>query len=239
MTEIKQVQILKQVQPPTGKFLFPRWANYLVPVGVIVAIGVLTYIPVLLALGLSPKTLDVGYQPVQPIPFSHKVHAGDLKMDCRYCHSTVDKTAFAAIPPTQTCMNCHAAIRSESELLTKMRTSYTVGTPISWIKVHDLPDFVYFNHSAHVNKGVACVTCHGRIDQMEEVHQSQPISMGWCLNCHREPEQHLRPREQVTSMDWDAMASLGKSQEELGEELKSMYQIQSKQTMTSCTICHR
>jgi hypothetical protein len=239
MAGIKQVEILSNVGPPEEKYLFPKWANYLVPAAVIIAIGVLTYIPVLLWFGLSPKTIDVGYRPVQPIPFSHKLHAGELKMDCRYCHSTVEKTAFAASPSTQVCMNCHAAVKSESELLAKMRTSYSEGRSIDWIKIHDLPDFAYFNHSAHVNKGVACVTCHGRIDQMEVVHQSEPISMGWCLNCHREPEQFLRPRDQVTKMDWDAPTATGKTQQELGAELKSLYQIHSKQTMTSCTTCHR
>lgn len=239
MADLNQVEILKNVASPDGKYLFPRWANYLVPVGVILAIGVLTYIPVLLRFGLSPWTRDVGYQPVQPIPFSHKVHAGDLQIDCRYCHSTVEKTAFAAIPSTQVCMNCHASVRAESESLVDMRNSYTEGTPIHWIKIHDLPDFVYFNHSAHVNKGVACVTCHGRIDQMEQVYQSEPISMGWCLSCHREPEQYLRPRDQVTKMEWDALMATGKTQEELGAELKSSYHIQSRETMTSCTVCHR
>jgi menaquinone reductase, multiheme cytochrome c subunit len=239
MTEINQCEILKNVQPPASKFLFPRWANYLVPAGVLLAIGVLTYVPVLLSLGLSPLTLDVGYKPVQPIPFSHKLHAGDLQIDCRYCHSTVEKTAFAAIPPTQVCMNCHAAVKSESGLLAKMRTSYSEGSPIEWIKIHDLPDFVYFNHSAHINKGVACVTCHGRIDQMEEVYQSEPISMGWCLNCHRQPERYLRPRDQITQMDWDALRATGKTQPELGAELKAIYHIESRQTMTSCTTCHR
>ncbi len=239
MADFNQVELLNSVDPPKGKYLFPRWANYLVPIGVVSAIAVLTYIPVVLWLGLSPRTLDVGYQPEQPIPFSHKIHAGDLQIDCRYCHSTVEQAAFAAIPATVVCMNCHASVRTESESLAKMRSSYTDGTPINWIKVHDLPDFVYFNHSAHVNHGVACVTCHGRVDQMDRVYQSEPISMGWCLNCHRDPEPFLRPREQITNMDWDSLTATGKTPEELGTELMSMYDIQSKETMTSCTICHR
>ncbi|WP_372896392.1 cytochrome c3 family protein [Stieleria sp.] len=201
--------------------------------------GVLTYLPLVLTLGLSPTTRAVGYQPMQPIPFSHAVHAGKLGIDCRYCHTTVETAAFAAIPPTQTCLNCHAAIRSESPQLELMRTSYREGTPVSWVKVHDLPDFVYFNHSAHVNKGVACQTCHGQINEMEEVRQDQPLSMAWCLECHRAPEDYLRPREQVTSMSWDALASTGKNQAALGTELAAEYHVPSQQFMTSCTTCHR
>jgi hypothetical protein len=221
------------------RFFFPRWANYLFPAALIVSIGVLTYLPLVLTLGLSPKTRAVGYQPKQPIPFSHAVHAGKMKMDCRYCHTTVEKAGFAAIPPTKTCLNCHASIKSESKLLEPMRVSYQEGTPLRWIKVHDLPDFVYFNHSAHLNKGVACVTCHGQIDQMEEVEQAKPLSMAWCLECHRSPERHLRPRDQVTNMSWDAMAATGKSQSDLGTALAAEYHVQSPQFMSSCTTCHR
>lgn len=221
------------------RFAFPRWANYLFPAALIVAIGVLTYLPLLLTLALSPKTRAVGYRPLQPIPFSHAVHAGKLQMDCRYCHTTVEQTAFAAIPPTQTCLNCHASIKSDSPLLAPMRTSFEKGTPLSWIKVHDLPDFVYFNHSAHINQGVACVTCHGQINEMEEVRQDQPLSMAWCLECHRSPEQNLRPREEVTNMSWDALAATGKSPSELGSELAAQYHIQPQPYMTSCSTCHR
>jgi hypothetical protein len=221
------------------RFYFPRWANYLFPALLIVVIGVMTYLPLVLTLGLSPKTRSVGYQPQQPIPFSHAVHAGKLQMDCRYCHTTVEKAAFAAIPPTKTCLNCHAAIKSESPKLEAMRVSYEQGTPLRWIKVHDLPDFVYFNHSAHINKGVACVSCHGRIDQMEEVYQAEPLSMAWCLECHRSPQNHLRPRDQITNMKWDAMSERGQSQRELGAALAAEYHIQSPQYMSSCTTCHR
>ena len=221
------------------RFQFPRWANYLVPAGLLVAIGLLTYVPLLWSLGFSPHTTDVGYQPKQPIPFSHQQHAGDLKIDCRYCHSTVDQAAFAAIPPTQVCMNCHASIKSDSPLLVVLRDSYSSGEPVVWTKVHDLPDFVYFNHSAHIQKGVGCASCHGRIDQMPEVFQSEPISMSWCLRCHRQPELFLRPREQVTNMQWDPLAATGKSQRELGSELKQAHHVQSPEFMTSCTTCHR
>lgn len=220
------------------RFYFPRWANYLFPVALIATIFGLTYTPLVLTLGLSPKTRAIGYQPEQPIPFSHAVHAGKLKMDCRYCHTTVETAAFAAIPPTQTCLNCHAAINSESLKLKPVRDSYEQGTPVSWVKVHDLPDFVFFNHSAHVNKGVGCQECHGQINEMEVVRQVKPLSMAWCLECHRSPQEHLRPRDQVTSMTWD-VSSTGKSPSELGAELAAEYHVQSPEFMTSCTTCHR
>ncbi len=224
---------------PLDRFQFPRWANYWLPAMVLIGIGVLTYLPLLATLALSPKTRAIGYQPKQPIPFSHAMHAGKLQIDCRYCHSTVEQAAFAAIPPTQTCLNCHASIKSDSAMLVSMRKSFETGQPISWIKVHDVPDFVYFNHSAHINKGVACEKCHGRIDQMDEVYQAKELSMAWCLECHRQPLQHLRPREAVTAMGWDAMAITGKTQQELGVELFNKYHVQSSQFMTSCTTCHR
>ncbi|TWU45820.1 Class III cytochrome C family protein [Novipirellula aureliae] len=221
------------------RFHFPRWANYLFPTTLIVAIGLLTYVPLLFTLLISPETRSVGYQPKQPIAFSHAIHVGKMQMDCRYCHSTVETASFAAIPPTQTCLNCHASIKSESELLKPMRDSFEKATPVSWTKVHDLPDFVYFNHSAHVNKGVACVTCHGQINEMEEVEQVQPLSMTWCLGCHRNPEPNIRPLSEVTNMNWDAVSATGKTSAELGKELASEYHVQSPPFMTSCTTCHR
>jgi hypothetical protein len=221
------------------RFQFPPWANYLFPSLLLLTIGVLTYIPLLGTMALSPDTRAVGYQPQQPIPFSHAVHAGRLKLDCRYCHSTVESAAFAAIPPTQTCLNCHASIKSDSPNLKLVQQSFESGDPISWIKVHDVPDFVYFNHSAHINKGVACESCHGRIDQMAEVRQVESLSMAWCLECHRAPEQHLRPREFITAMGWDALESTGKSQEELGPELAEAHRVQPMHFMTSCSTCHR
>lgn len=223
----------------SDRFQFPRWANYLFPALLIVSIGILTYIPVLGTLALSPATRAIGYEPKQPIPFSHAVHAGKLQMDCRYCHSTVESAAFAAIPATQVCLNCHASIKVDSPLIAPIRNSFTSGQPISWVKVHDVPDFVYFNHSAHINKGVACETCHGRIDQMEEVSQAKALSMAWCLECHRTPQKHLRPRDAVTAMGWNALEATGKTQEVLGSELVSEHRIQSTHFMTSCTTCHR
>ena len=176
--------------------------------------------------------------PLQPVPFSHALHAGELGMDCLYCHTTVDKAAFAAIPPTQTCMNCHTAIKPDSPRLAAVRESYATGQPIPWKKVHDLPDYAYFDHAIHVNKGVGCVSCHGRVDKMEVVYQSKPLTMAWCLECHRAPEQHLRPREEVTNMAWMPQV-IGKTQYELGSELKQKYNVHDAAYMTSCYTCHR
>ncbi len=228
------------------RFLFPRWANYLLPVLVVAAVGGGLYVPVVVGLGASPKTIDVGYMPQQPVAYSHELHVGKLGLDCRYCHTTVDNAAMAAIPPTQTCMNCHTGIRTDSAALAPVRESWETGKPIEWIKVHDLPEFAYFNHSAHVNKGVGCVTCHGRVDQMEEVYQAKELSMAWCLDCHREPEKYLRPREQVTNMTWKAtdhpeFAGLDEqeAQRRLGLMLKEQYHIRGKTYMESCSTCHR
>jgi menaquinone reductase, multiheme cytochrome c subunit len=215
-----------------NRFLFPKWTNLLRPGIVIAAVGGLVYVTVIVTFGFSPKTINVGYKPQQPVPFSHRLHAGELGMDCRYCHNTVERTARAAIPPTQTCMNCHASVRTKSEKLTPVFQSYATGMPVEWVRVHDLPDYVYFNHSIHVDRGVPCVACHGRIDTMDEVRQVQPLSMGWCLDCHRAPEKYLRPPALVTKMDWqpdgDQMA--------LGRQLRKTYHINPS---TDCITCHR
>jgi hypothetical protein len=183
--------------------IFPKWTNripLLIAVGAPVAfvalvVGVWYY--------FSPNFTDVGYAPEQPVPFSHALHAGEMGMDCRYCHNTVEDASFAAVPPTKTCMNCHSQVKTESPRLAKVRESYETGQPIHWVRVHMLPDYAYFPHNAHVKAGVGCSSCHGRIDQMERVHQAEPLSMGWCLDCHRDPEPHLRPVDEVTNMNWD------------------------------------
>jgi hypothetical protein len=218
--------------------VFPALANYLLPMLIVLGIGGLTYTPVLLGLAFDPNTTDVGYAPDQPVPFSHALHAGQLGMDCRYCHSTVEKAAFAAIPPTATCMNCHNTIHETSPRLAPVRESFNTGKPVDWVKIHDLPDFATFNHSIHVNKGIGCVTCHGRVDKMEVVTQVKSLSMSWCLDCHRAPEKNLRPRDQVTNMTWDPVKDAGKTQLELGLELKQEYKIRNIAYMTSCSTCH-
>ncbi len=222
-----------------GRFIFPPWSNYLLPVLVILVIFAAAYLPVLLVLGLDPRTTDVGYAPDQPVEFSHALHVGQLGLDCRTCHSNVEDSSFAALPTTQTCMSCHTNIRADSPMLEAVRDSYETGEPLAWRKVHDLPDHAYFDHAAHVNKGIGCVTCHGPVDQMEKMYQHEPMSMAWCLECHRNPERHIRPREEVFNMDWDPQRDAGRSQEQLGRELLKEYGVESRYSMESCSRCHR
>jgi len=217
------------------RYLFPPAANWLMPALTVMALGALVYMPLVVGLGASPRTTAVGYAPQQPIAYSHALHAGTLGIDCRYCHSTVETSAFAAIPPAQVCMNCHAAIKADSPALAPLRESYARGTPLKWIKVHDLPDYVFFDHSAHVSRGVGCVSCHGRVDQMAVVRQTQPLSMAWCLDCHRRPEPHLRPLEHITTMNWAPGADPSVS----GPALRKQYGIRSTEYLTNCTTCHR
>ncbi len=182
--------------------IFPRSLNKLpliAATGLAAALGGLVFV---FWFWFSPKNLQVGYAPRQPVPYSHKLHAGQLGMDCRYCHSNVERAAHAMIPATQTCMGCHAIVKTESARLAGVRASWETGQPIEWIKVHKLPEHAYFNHSAHLAAGVGCSSCHGRIDQMEVVRQDQPLNMGWCLECHRDPTPSLRPKDQVTNMEW-------------------------------------
>ncbi len=214
-------------------FLFPPWIDRLRPVlGALLGFVLPVYLLLLIWFGGSPKTTDVGYEPEQPVPYSHALHAGELGLDCRYCHSTVEHTAHAAIPPTETCMNCHTTIRGQSEKLEPVRESYRTGLPVRWVKVHDLPDYSYFNHSAHVRRGVACVECHGRVDKMEVVYQVEPLSMSWCLDCHRNPDTRLRPVEYVTVMDWQT----DEDRAVLGKRLREQYDINPRE---DCSTCHR
>lgn len=215
------------------RFVLPEWVDSLRPVFAVLFLGVLPIYAILLVwYGGSPKTTDVGYQPQQPVPFSHKMHAGELGMDCRYCHTTVEKASFAALPPTDICMGCHANIRTTSDKLIPIRESHATGLPVPWIKVHDLPDYVYFDHSAHVTRGVSCVECHGRVDRMEVVYQKETLSMGWCLDCHRNPDSHLRPADLVTQLDWKP----AEDPAALGARLRSEHGIDPS---TDCSVCHR
>jgi menaquinone reductase, multiheme cytochrome c subunit len=227
------------------RFRFSPWVNRLITasipvlgVGACYAVGVLAY-------GVSPRTTNVGYSPKQPIPYSHALHVGELKLDCRYCHTTVDKAAYAAIPPTSVCSNCHSAsdsngtapttaVHTASRKLLPLRESQATGKPILWQKIHDLADFVYFDHSAHVNRGVGCISCHGRVDKMEQVYQAEPLSMSWCLECHRHPEPNLRPLDSVTDMEWQPAAD--ESREQVGARLRKELNINPS---TNCSTCHR
>jgi hypothetical protein len=180
----------------------------------------------------SPNVTAVGVPVEQPVPFSHKHHVGDDGIDCRYCHTSVETSSFAGMPPTQTCMNCHSQIWSNSPVLEPVRQSFQSGEPLEWNRVHVLGDFVYFNHSIHVQKGIGCSTCHGQVDAMPRVWKAESLQMSWCLECHRNPERFIRPREEVFNMDWQPPAN----QEEQGRQLVAAYQVES---LTSCSTCHR
>jgi formamidopyrimidine-DNA glycosylase len=168
----------------------------------------------------------------QPVPFSHKHHVTDDGIDCRYCHTSVETSAFAGIPPTETCMTCHSRIWANAAILEPVRESFRTGRSVEWVRVHDLPDYVYFNHSIHLHKGVGCSTCHGRIDQMPLTYKVNTLYMQWCIECHREPERFVRPREEVFNMAYQPPAD----QLELGRRLVAEYNVQS---LTDCVTCHR
>jgi len=171
----------------------------------------------------------------QPVQFSHKHHVGDDGIDCRYCHVTVETTASASLPPTQTCMNCHSQIWADSPYLEPVRASFRDNKPIEWERVHDLPEYTYFNHSIHVAKGVGCSTCHGQIDEMPAVFQENTLQMEWCIACHREPEKHIRPKSEIYNMKWQDGDLNAKER----AQLKVDYKIRSKEMLTSCSTCHR
>ena len=216
----------------TMRALFPPWTNTVVRLVLLVlALAIVGALAGLLTFVRSP--LFTGQlQPVtQPIQFDHRHHVGDDGIDCRYCHETVETAASAGFPATEVCMSCHAQIWNQSPLLATVRASYFTGRPLVWRRVYELPDFVYFNHSIHVNKGVGCVTCHGRVDRMPEVMKVASLSMQWCLDCHRDPAPHLRPRRFITDLAWatDEPVSVGR---QVAKE-------NHVQTRTSCTACHR
>ena len=186
----------------------------------------------LTAINESPYITEVGVARTQPIPFSHKHHVGDDGIDCRYCHTSVETSSFAGIPPTKTCMNCHSQVWSDSPVLAAVRDSFRDDRSIQWIRVHNLPGFVYFDHSIHVHQGVGCSTCHGRVDTMPLTWRENTLYMDWCLECHRQPEKYVRPRKDVFRMDYIPPAN----QIELGQKLVQEYKIQK---LTSCSTCHR
>ena len=171
----------------------------------------------------------------QPIQFSHAHHVGGVGLDCRYCHTSVEKSSFAGIPPTKTCINCHSQVWSNAPILEPVRASFRDDKPLNWIRVNDLPDFVYFNHSIHVKQGVGCATCHGPVDKMALMYQATTLQMEWCLDCHRAPEKYLRPRGEVFNMAYRAPAN----QLEVGMALKKEYKVPGIDHMTSCSVCHR
>ena len=215
--------------------IFHRSANSLTKV---LIISTLVIVAILLGILLNINRLyyvnQVNIPKDQPVPFSHKHHVTGMGLDCRYCHSTVETTAFAGIPPTETCMTCHSQIWTEAPILEPVRASLRTNTPLQWTRVHDLPDFVYFNHSIHVNKGIGCQTCHGQVDQMPLMWKVNSLNMEWCLECHRDPALFIRPRDQVFNMLYTPPAN----QEALGRQLVAEYHVQTSQ-LTNCSICHR
>ena len=183
----------------------------------------------------SPYTTYVGVPLEQPVPFSHKHHVGDDGIDCRYCHSSVEKSSFAGLPSTQVCMTCHSQLWNEAPILAPVRNSLTSGRPLQWNRVNDLPDFVFFNHSIHVSKGVGCSTCHGAIDRMPLTWRAQTLYMKWCLECHRAPQNYLRPRDQIYNLHWRPPPD----QEKQGARLLREYQVDTTGRLTNCSVCHR
>jgi hypothetical protein len=212
---------------------FPRTANTisrLLLLSVVLLVALVAWLGAMIT--RSPYETLQGVPRPQPVPFSHEHHVGALGIDCRYCHTTVEDTAFANIPATKICMNCHSQMWAVAPVLEPVRESYRTGRSIGWTRVHDLPQFVYFNHSIHVNKGIGCETCHGRVDKMPLVWQAQDLRMGWCLDCHRHPEKYVRPKDKVFDMAYTPPPD----QIALGKRLVREYHIKS---LTSCSNCHR
>jgi len=213
--------------------IFPRWTNRLpllviiglLLVGTAVTAGVWYY--------MSPKYARVGYSPIQPVPFPHSVHVDQLGMDCRYCHSAVEKSWYSNVPASGTCMNCHQQVLKDDPRLQIIRDSAATGKPVPWVQVHKVPDYVYFNHSVHVNRGISCVHCHGEINKMDEVRHAKPLSMTFCLECHRDPAPNLRPLDKITDLSWNPHENLPK---DWGVNAKKEWRINASQ---NCSACHR
>jgi len=212
--------------------IFPEWTNKLPTYAALGAVVIGAVVVGFIWYYGSPWYTDVGYRPAQPVPYSHKLHADDLGMDCRYCHNFVEESPHANIPPTQTCMNCHTLILPESEKLLLVRESFANKQPIEWVRIHKLPDYAYFDHSAHLRAGVGCADCHGNVAKMEVVSQTQPLSMSWCLDCHRNPEKSIRPLDQITNMEWTAP-------DNQAEYARRMIEERNIDPPKDCSGCHR
>lgn len=216
--------------------LFPRWTNALargslfglIVVAIGVPLGLMLWVRTSFATGQHAKV-------TQPVPFDHRLHAGGLAIDCRYCHATAERAASAGLPPTRACVGCHTDPMLAAPIFAPVRVSLASSRPISWNRVNALPDFVFFNHSIHIAKGVGCETCHGRVDEMAQVRQAAPLTMGWCLECHRDPAPHLRPRSAITIMGWDS-AHARPRLDPLGAQLMHTYSVRR---LTNCSTCHR
>lgn len=214
--------------------IFPKWTNklpaYLLVGGALagsaVVAGTWYY--------FTPKYTRVGYQPIQPVSFSHNIHVEQLGMDCRYCHTGVEKSYHSNIPAASTCMNCHNQVLKDDPKLELVRDSAATGTPIPWVWIHKTPDYVYFNHSVHVNRGISCFHCHGQINKMDEVQHAQPLSMTFCLDCHRNPAAFIRPEEQVYNLNWQPDNATKQLAD--GKKLVAQWKVQS---LENCSTCHR
>ncbi|MBI2515823.1 MAG: cytochrome c3 family protein [Opitutae bacterium] len=214
--------------------IFPKSANRL-PLQIVIFLTILAGVATAaVTYYATPKYLRVGYQPVQPVPFDHSLHAGNLGIDCRYCHASVEKSATSSVPSAQTCMNCHSIIKPNSPLLEPVRQSVATGQPVPWVKIHQNPDYVYFNHSVHVNRGVSCVECHGKVNEMQTVSQAQSHSMGFCLDCHRNPAIRIRDPKDVYNLNSKTLAEQGRL-----EEAHKMIKDWKVMPPQSCSGCHR
>lgn len=215
--------------------IFRRGANQFVRVAVVAVLLTIAQMCVCVwGVWWSPYMTRQGLALDQPVPFSHEHHNSALGIDCRYCHTTVETSASAGMPPTETCMTCHSQVWTDAPALQPVRESWATGRPIRWNRVHDTPDFVFFNHGIHVQKGIGCSTCHGRVDQMPLVRQEHTLWMKWCIECHRNPEKQIRSKEQVFNMAY----ATPKNQEEVGRRLVAQYQVHTEQ-LTDCSMCHR
>ena len=211
--------------------IFPRYTNTLsrasaVAAGLLVALGLWLWARV----QRSPYTSDVRIAKTQPVPFSHEHHVSGLGIDCRYCHTSVETSSFAGLPPTATCMYCHRQIWANAPMLEPVRESFRTGKPLEWVRVHDLPDFAYFNHAIHIDRGVGCSSCHGAVERMPLMWQTEPLTMGWCLDCHRNPGPHLRPRSEVFNASWSPKPE---------QPPEALAKLDHGTAPQNCSTCHR
>jgi len=214
--------------------LFSRGTNWL-PLKIIVIAGAIgTIVTAAITYYFTPKYTRVGYQPIQPVAFQHDIHAKQLGIDCRYCHSYVEVAAHSNLPTTQVCMSCHSQVQKGNPKFKPVYESWVTGKPIEWVQIHKTPDYVYFNHAVHVNRGVSCYSCHGQVNEMPVVFHDKSLSMAWCLECHRNPENFLRPRDQVFNIDWHPPT--GTTQREQGLKLKQAWKVNPPE---DCAGCHR
>ncbi len=213
--------------------IFPKWTNRLPLKIAIGAVLVVTAVSGGVTYYFTPKYTRVGYQPIQPIAFSHEIHAGQLGMDCRYCHNGVEKSWYSNIPAAAVCMNCHNQVLKDSPKLELVRESALSGKPIEWVQIHKTPDYVYFNHSVHVNRGVSCVKCHGQVNHMDEVRHEKPFSMTFCLDCHRDPAKQIRDPKDVYNLDLKISDA---EQEKMGTKFVHEWKVNASQ---NCSACHR